>query len=232
MVSKLAREKEISKRVAVEVLKAAYVFYVMPYLVGGGETFLLSEDASRWFAEFGWIEKTAIHSEIREDLLDWLGFRLPGKIDRKYVSKYIEICDDLSPSIHKVVMKIENKLRGYENARDELSLLIGNLESELALISKRRDPLAGSVKWLTAIPISIAQDILGEARFEETRKDLKTAKAPVKEYIAEKVRRSAKVGEVISAITRKGYIVRNVWKIREKTKALKDMNNRANRLSS
>jgi len=231
-VSKLVREKKIPKGVASVVLKSAYVFYLLPYLAGGGETFLLSEDANRWFTNFGWIEKAAIQSEIREDLLDWLGFRLPSKIDRKYVSKYIEICDNLSPSIHKVVMKIENKLRGYESARDELSLIIGNLESELALISKRRDTLAGSVKWLTAIPISIAQDILGKARFEETRKDLKTAKVPVKEYVAEKVRRSAKVGEVISAITRKGYIVRNVWKIREKTKALKDMKNRTYRLPS
>jgi len=160
-ISRLIREKGVLKRSVQEFLYAAYTFYALPYIQGGGETLLLSEDANRLFNRLGMTTKPSVDIEIREDLLGWLGFKLPRKIDRKYVSKYLEICEDLSPSLHKVVIRIENKAKGFENAKEELKLIICNLESELALISERRDTMAGAVKWLTAFPISVAQDLLG-----------------------------------------------------------------------
>ena len=219
-VKGLLAEQKISKRKAEEALYNADFYYSDPILQTGGGTLILHEDSAKWFDSWGFDTRVDIQTEVREELLKWLGFRLPEKVDRKYISKYIEVCDDLSPSLHKVVLKIEKKARRFENAREELKIIIQNLESELALITKRRNTLSGAISWVSAFPLSIVEDSLDRLGFKRTSEDLETAKVTLKDFILGKVGDSEKTGEIIAAITRKGYLVRNIWSIKEKTEKL------------
>lgn len=214
------KRKEITKEMAQRLLFNAFVFYAVPYISGGGATHILTEQASNQLFPWGKELKRTIKPEVREEILGWLGFKLPGTLDRSYVSKYIDVCDDLSPSLYSVVSKIENKVKGYREAKGELHIIIQNLENELALITRRRKALAGAMKWITGLPFSITEDMLKKATFKETGEDIHKAKLPAKDWIEEKVGGSIKAGEIIAMITHKKYIVRSIWKIKEKTKEL------------
>lgn len=219
-VVKALLKKRISRRMAARIVSFAFFYYVSPLLVTGGTTQILDEPAANFFESLGFDPRISVTPEVRKDLLKWLGFRLPKKIDRKYVSKYIEICDDISPSLSKVVERIENRLKGHENARSELKIILTDLESELLLITKRREIVSGAFKWLSALPLSIGEDLLEKSGFKSTKTDLQTAKRALKGYVGKKLDESERVGELIATLTRKGYLVKNVWRIKRKTEAL------------
>lgn len=222
-IKHLIKNKKINRDFAKRYLNTVWRFYNGPVYHGGDNTQILSEKNVKDIEEFGLElcgKKEVINNEIHENLLNWLGFRLPKKIDRKYVSKYIEICDNLSPDLQKIVLDIENKAGRYDNAKDELRVILDNLESELEKITERRNMIAGSLKWLSAIPITIIEDLLVQKGLIRTADHLDAAKESIEDFITNKAETSIKIGATISTLTGKEYLVRNVWKVKETIKKL------------